>query len=107
MINVTNSANAITISDDTNTNPTVIAKTKIIEVGMYWQFNCNNGLGLSPYAYGRRTPGRTTKTIVILHLNDGTKVSFDCDEVANQVTWQGCQQSDLLTAVADIKSWLP
>jgi hypothetical protein len=48
MINVTNSANAITISDDTNTNPTVIAKTKIIEVGMYWQFNCNNGLGLSP-----------------------------------------------------------
>ncbi len=105
-INVTNAANYINISDPSNVNIMTIKKTAIASVGMYFQKNCVNGLGQSPYAYGRRTPGRTTKTIIQINLTDRTHYSFDCDEVINQATWQGCTNTELLVAHADIVSWL-
>jgi hypothetical protein len=107
-IKVANAATTIDISDENATvNVTSIAKTKIVSVGMYFQENCVNGLGQSNYAYGRRTPGRTTKTIIRLTLQDETSINFDCDEVVNQATWQGCTLAKLLVAQAAIKSWLP
>ena len=108
MIRVTDNGATIDISDENgNVNVNSIAKSNIQAVGMYFQKNCVNGLGQSPYAYGKRTPGRTTKTIIILKLVDRTTTSFDCDEVENHATWQGCQLANLLVAQSDIQSWLP
>jgi hypothetical protein len=107
MIRVVNSTDTIDISDEAGTiNITSIAKSQILSIGMYFQKNCMNGLGQSPYAYGKRTPGRTTKTIIQIQQVGHICYSFDCDEVVNQATWQGCQLSNLLTAQADIASWL-
>lgn len=106
-IKVVNNGNTIDISDENGTiNVTSIQKTLIVSVGMYFQKNCVNGLGQSPYAYGRRTPGRTTKTIIRINMEGEVNYSFDCDEVINQVTWQGCTLAALLVAQADIQSWL-
>lgn len=108
MIKVVNSTHTIDISDENAAiNIMSIAKSNIQSVGMYFQKNCVNGLGQSPYAYGKRTPGRTTKTIIRINLVDRTNFSFDCDEVVNHVSWQGCELTDLITAQADIASWLP
>lgn len=107
MINVTNTGLTIKISDPLGVAPDAyIAKSDILQIGSYFQKNCVNGLGNSPYAYGKRTPGRTTKTIVRLCLHDSTTFNFDCDEVANQPTWQGCTLAALNQAVTDIESWL-
>lgn len=107
MIRVVNNTDTINISDENaNINITSIQKALVVSVGMYFQKNCINGLGQSPYAYGKRTPGRTTKTIIRINMEGDTNYSFDCDEVVNQATWQGCQLSNLLTAQADIASWL-
>lgn len=105
-IKVTNSPNYININSPDDSNIFTIKKTAIASVGMYFQQNCVNGLGQSPLAYGRRTPGRTTKTIIQINLTDQTHYSFDCDEVVNQSTWQGCTNAKLLVAHSDIQSWL-
>lgn len=107
---VTNDATHGTIifgdSRSNTTQPVSIQKSNIVKVGSYWSQNCYNGLGQTPYGYGVRTPGRTTKTIVILEMVDKTKISFDCDEIENQATWQGCTFAALGTALTDINSWL-
>lgn len=105
-INVTDNGNTIDVSAPDGSNIISILKTNIVSVGMYFQNNTTNGLGGSPYSYGRRTPGRTTKTIININLADRTKFSFDCDEVINQATWQGCTNAELLVAQSDIQSWL-
>lgn len=106
MIKVINSANTIEITSVDGLTTNTIQKALVVQVGMYFQKNTTNGLGQSPYGYGKRTPGRTTKTIVNLILESGAVISFDCDEVENQATWQGCQQANLIQAVNDISSWL-
>lgn len=107
MINVTNTGATIKISDPNAIAPdSYIVKANIQSIGSYFQKNCVNGLGNSPYAYGKRTPGRTTKTIVRISLIDATTFNFDCDEVNNQVTWQGCTLAALQVAITDIESWL-
>lgn len=108
MIRVTDNGATIDISDaNGNVNIASINKTTITSVSMYFQKNCTNGLGGSRFGYGKRTPGRTTKTIIRLHTTSQQTYSFDCDEVENQATWQGCELSNLLTAQSDIQSWLP
>lgn len=107
MIKVVNNGTTIDISDENGTiNVTSIKKSQILSVGMYFQENATNGLGGSPYGYGKRTPGRTTKTIIRLTMLGELTYSFDCDEVANQLTWQGCTLAALLQAQSDIQSWL-
>lgn len=105
-INVINTANYININAPDNSNIVSIRKTSIISVSMYFQSNCVNGLGQSNYAYGRRTPGRTTKTIIRIITESEMSYSFDCDEVINQPTWQGCTNAALIQAQSDISSWL-
>lgn len=104
--NVTNLANAIEIASTPSGNITVIQKAHIVSVTMYFQKNTINGLGQSRFAYGVRTPGRTTKTIIRLICEGEINYSFDCDEVLNQPTWQGCTLAALQTALNDITSWL-
>lgn len=112
MLTVTLVGNAIEFGPDpsnpnqVNTPKTYVTLNSIDKVGSYFQKNTSNGLGNTPYSYGKRTPGRTTKTIVQLVLRDGTSISFDCDEVQNQPTWQGCQLANLEQAVSDITSWI-
>lgn len=106
MIKVTNNANTIDISDVNDTNIASIDKKLISSVGMYFQNNCTFGLGQSRFGYGKRTPGRTTKTIINIVLSNSSVFSFDCDEVQNQPTWQGCTNANLITAQQDIQSWL-
>lgn len=106
-IQVANLANVIQISDGAGTtNFSSIQKSLIISVGTYFQKNCVNGLGNSPYAYGKRTPGRTTKTIIRITCEGEINYDIEVDEVLNQPTWQGCTQAALINAYNDIVSWL-
>lgn len=105
-INVINSANYININAPDNSNIYTINKSLVDSIGMYYQENCVNGLGQSNFAYGRRTPSRTTKTIINIRMSDQSSYSFDCDEVINQPTWQGCTKAALIQAQSDISSWL-
>jgi hypothetical protein len=64
-------------------------------------------MGMSfAYGYGGRTQPRTTKTIVTIYLQHGQSLTFDCDNVSNQVGWQGCTLADLNQAISDINGWL-
>lgn len=108
-LNITNDAThgTIKISDSAGVSPdTYINKSDIARIDAYFAQNCYNGLGQTPYAYGVRTPGRTTKTIVKIEYIDRTTFSFDCDEVLNQATWQGCTLAALNAATTMINSWL-
>ena len=105
-LQISDDGTSIKISDSAGLSPDVhIEKANILRIGSYFQKNTVNGLGNSPYAYGKRTPGRTTKTIVSI-IQEGYTFSFDCDEVLNQATWQGCTLAKLQVAVADIQSWI-
>jgi hypothetical protein len=107
-LTVTNSTNVIVIGDSSGATPnSSIHKSQIVRVGTYYAQNCYNGMGMSVYAYGWRTPGRTTKTIINLELQHGINVSFDCDDVTNQAGWQGGTIAALNQAESDINSWLP
>lgn len=106
-IEVTNTGATIKFSDPLGVGTdSYIVKTNIQSIGSYFQKNCVNGMGNSPYAYGKRTPGRTTKTIIRISLIDATTINFDCDEVSNQAGWHGCSRAALQQAITDIESWL-
>lgn len=97
----------IVISDSAGVSPTTyINKSDIARIDSFFMKNSLNGLGQTPYAYGVRTPGRTTKTIVKIEYVDKTTFSFDCDEVLNQTGWHGCTLAALNQATSDINSWL-
>ena len=100
----------IKIGDDSSGADTpykYLAAGQIVSISGYFESNTKNGPGSSPYSYGKRTPGRTTKTIVTITTADHVDTSFDCDEVTNQAGWQGCTLAALQQALEDLANFLP
>lgn len=47
-----------------------------------------------------------TATMVTISMNDGSRVTFEMQDVANQAAWKLGTQAALASAIADLNSWL-